>query len=114
MPTASASSTASPAQRIWDVWSRFWFTPADPTPLCLMRIVAGLLALYVHIAYTFDLQALMGHDGWYSVKQANDERQQWPNFVPPSTWGATKPRFRLPPFPQQRATVRQFIDKLTS
>ena len=47
----------------WRAWTGFWFTPADPTPLCLMRIVAGLLTLYVHVAYSFDLQAFFGPKG---------------------------------------------------
>ena len=81
---SAASLVGDSVRRAWAAWCRFWFTPADPTPLCLMRIVAGLLALYVHIAYTFDLQALMGRDGWYSVAQADQERRMWPNRVPPS------------------------------
>ena len=62
--------------RAWAAWCRFWFTPADPTPLCLMRIVAGLLVLYVHVAYTFDLQALFGADGWYPTAMADRERRE--------------------------------------
>ena len=71
----------------WAAWCRFWFTPADPTPLCLMRIVTGLLVLYVHVAYTFDLQALFGADGWYPTAMADRERREWPVFVPQSIWG---------------------------
>src|SRR5262245_46975248 len=112
MSDSSANLITDPVQRAWAGWCRFWFTPADPTPLCLMRIVAGLLALYVHISYSFDLQALEGRDGWYSVAQANQEREQWPNFVPPTNWGAAEPHYRMPPFPQQRATVRDFVDRV--
>src|SRR4051794_13490804 len=99
-------------KRSWAGWCRFWFTPADPTPLCLMRIVAGLLALYVHISYTFDLQDLEGRDGWYSVAQADQERRQWPNFVAPTNWGAVEGHYRMPPFPEKRATVRDFVDRV--
>src|SRR5262249_39648013 len=72
------------------------------------------LALYVHISYTIggDLQALEGRDGWYSTAQADQERRQWPNFVPPTNWGAAEPHYRMPPFPQQRATVRDFVDRV--
>ena len=81
--------------RPWAAWCRFWFTPADPTPLCLMRIVAGLLTLYVHVAYTFDLHALFGPEGWYPTAIANQERREWPVFVPQKSW---EPRFgfRMP------------------
>lgn len=112
MSDSSASLITEPVRRAWAAWSRFWFTPSDPTPLCLMRIVAGLLALYVHISYSFDLQSLEGRDGWYSVAQANQERRQWPNFVPPKNWGAAEPHYRMPPFPQQRATVRDFVERV--
>src|SRR6478672_5387889 len=98
-----SSPTNTVAGRLWAAWVRFWFTPADPTPLCLMRIVAGLLTLYVHIAYTFDLQALMGQDGWYGISQADRERREFPIFVLPSVWGAPEPHYRMPPFPDQRA-----------
>jgi hypothetical protein len=120
MSAADTSATDGFLGRVGSAWSRFWFTPADPTPLCLMRIVAGLVTLYVHIAYTFDLQALMGRAGWYDVAQADRERREWPNFVTPSRW--TPPadsqveladrRFRMPLFPEQRAAVRQFLENL--
>src|SRR5262245_37843749 len=112
MTNLTGNLITNSVQRAWAAWCRFWFTPADPTPLCLMRIVAGLLALYVHISYTFDLQALEGKDGWYDVAQANQERRQWPHFVPPTNWGGAEPHYRMPPVPQNRATVRDFVDRL--
>src|SRR6266566_2650941 len=75
--TAVDDRATSLVGRAWAAWCRFWFTPADPTPLCLMRIVAGLLVLYVHVAYTFDLHALFGPDGWVPTAQANQERREW-------------------------------------
>jgi hypothetical protein len=103
--------------RVWSAWSRFWFTPADPTPLCLMRIVAGLLTLYVHVAYTFDLHALFGPDGWYGRAQADQERRDWPNFVPQSKWpeppyDTPEARFRMPPIAEHRHALRVFLDNL--
>src|SRR5207302_10192475 len=61
--TAANDHSAGPVSRAWAAWCRFWFTPADPTPLCLMRIVAGLLVLYVHVAHTLPLHPLVGPDG---------------------------------------------------
>jgi hypothetical protein len=99
----------------WDAWCRFWFTPADPTPLCLMRIVTGLLVLYVHVAYTFDLQALFGPDGWYPTAMADRERREWPVFVPQSTWGARpKPALRMPDNGDQRHALRLFAANLAN
>ncbi len=98
----------SPLGRAWAAWSRFWFTPADPTPLCLMRIVAGLLVLYVHVAYCFDLQAMFGPHGWYSREQADRERHEWPVLVPQGTW-VTQPRFRMPQIAEHRRALREFL-----
>jgi hypothetical protein len=97
--------------RAWTAWCRFWFTPADPTPLCLMRIVVGLLVLYVHVAYTFDLHALFGADGWSPIDTANRERWEWPVFLPPNAW-EPKPAFRMPEVGDERHALRVFIDNL--
>jgi hypothetical protein len=43
---------------------RFWFTPSDPTPLACIRIVTGLVVLYVHLCYGWDLLGYVGPDGW--------------------------------------------------
>ena len=43
-------------------WGRFWFQPSDPTTLAFMRIITGLLVLYVHLAYCFDFQAFFGRN----------------------------------------------------
>jgi hypothetical protein len=61
-------------------WNRFWFTPADPTLLGFMRICCGLVVLYVHIAYTPDLQELFGENAWISQASINDYRRDvpWP------------------------------------
>jgi hypothetical protein len=99
----------------WDAWCRFWFRPADPTPLCLMRIVTGLLVLYVHVAYTFDLQALFGRDGWYPTAMADRERREWPLFTPQTTWGPRKkPALRMPENGDQRHALRVFVDNLAA
>src|SRR4051812_49927307 len=108
MANSSDDLITNPFERAWAAWSRFWFTPADPTPLCLMRIVAGLLVLYVHIAYTFDLQPLMGGDGWYNAQQADRERREWAGLGQGPKWpsldGVVPPAGRpdrVPPFPPQ-------------
>ncbi len=47
-------------------WSRFWFTPSDPTTLCLIRVLAGSLLLYTHLVWSLDLQSFFGPKGWVS------------------------------------------------
>ena len=38
-------------------WNRFWFTPADPATICLIRILAGAMLCYTHAVWTLDLAA---------------------------------------------------------
>src|SRR4051794_37506132 len=108
MSTAN-DNPPGPLGRAWAAWNRFWFTPADPTPLCLMRIVAGLLVLYVHLAYCFDLQAMFGPHGWYNREQADRERREWPVFVPQNTW-VPQSHFRMPQAAEHRRALREFLD----
>ena len=52
---------AHPLLWLWEGWSRFWFSPADPKPLGLIRLCAGLIIFYVHLAYTPDPLPEAGH-----------------------------------------------------
>jgi predicted DCC family thiol-disulfide oxidoreductase YuxK len=45
-------------------WNDFFFTPADPTPVGLMRIAAGLLALWSLFVFGLDLDDYFGSTGW--------------------------------------------------
>ncbi len=69
-------------------WNRFWFTPGDPTPLGLVRICAGLLILYVHLLYTFDLQKIVGAHAWVDLKTIDEKRKEVPTLVPEDEWDA--------------------------
>ena len=44
-------------------WNRFWYTPAHPLPLGIMRIVTGLLLLASLLTYTSDLQRFLSNYG---------------------------------------------------
>jgi hypothetical protein len=44
-------------------WRRFWFTPSDPLPLCVLRIAVGLVALYYVASFTTDLNVWFADDG---------------------------------------------------
>jgi hypothetical protein len=60
------STTPPPADKTFrQRWADFWFAPKDPTTLGFMRVVTGLLVLYIHLAYCLDLQAFFGKYGWY-------------------------------------------------
>ncbi len=67
----------------WGAWKKFWFTPADPTLLGLLRLCTGLLAAYTIIGYTFDLQGFFGKDGLVSLPTRRLVIDQFPVEVPP-------------------------------
>jgi predicted DCC family thiol-disulfide oxidoreductase YuxK len=58
-------------------WDRFVFTPADPTPLGLIRVVVGALLFWSLLVYGLDLDAFFGRTGWMNleiVRQFHQER----------------------------------------
>ncbi len=73
-------------------WDRFWFTPADPTLLGLIRIVAGTLAFYVILAYTVDLQELFGPNAWIDARTVDVFRHHVPFRGLPFGWENAPPR----------------------
>ncbi len=76
-------------------WEQFWFTPADPTVLALIRILCGLIVVYTLLAYSFSLQAFMGEHGWHNLAFRLKLIRERP--VPSGTldWGEVEPL--LPP-----------------
>lgn len=45
-------------------WDRFWFTPAQPHTLAMIRILGGAMLLYTHLVWTINLEAFLGPQGW--------------------------------------------------
>jgi len=45
-------------------WNTFFFTPADPTPAGLIRVAAGLLAIWSLLVFGLDLHDFFGSGGW--------------------------------------------------
>lgn len=43
-----------------DGWNRFWFTPADPATLGLIRLCGGAMIFYTHLVWTLDLEGFFG------------------------------------------------------
>jgi hypothetical protein len=52
------------ARALVDGWNAFWFTPADPALLGLIRILTGLMLLYTHAVWGLALDAFFGPVGW--------------------------------------------------
>ena len=47
-------------------WNAFWFRPADPTLLGLLRILTGLMLLYTHAVWGLVLPQFFGPASWLS------------------------------------------------
>ena len=71
----------------WRAWDQFWFAPADPATLSLIRVLAGALLLYTHVVWSLDLEAFLGELGWHPVEFVRDvNRSRWSGDVQWSVW----------------------------
>jgi hypothetical protein len=48
---------------IGEGWTRFWFTPGDPATVSVIRLLSGLVVVYLHATLGLDLIALFGPSG---------------------------------------------------
>jgi hypothetical protein len=62
--TAAFISMRRAAGRVWAPWCEFWFKPADPTPLAVMRILFGGMLFYTQLVWGLNLEGFFGHNGW--------------------------------------------------
>lgn len=95
MSASSSSFISGPwkvLKRIFQSWNDFWFTPADPTRLGFMRICCGMVVLFIHIAYTQDLQEFMGKNAWIDLTSINEHRLEQPWQVMPWDWKESPPQ----------------------
>lgn len=53
---------------IGNSWNRFWFTPADPLPVAVLRIGTGLLSLYYLFSHSADLVRWFGPHGLLPIE----------------------------------------------
>lgn len=49
---------------LWNAWNRFWFQPAEPETLGLLRILSGGMLFYTHLVWAKDLVAFLGPHSW--------------------------------------------------
>ncbi|GIW80616.1 MAG: hypothetical protein KatS3mg105_2423 [Gemmatales bacterium] len=92
----SENVPTNPLRRCIDAWNRFWFSPADPTLLGFLRICTGLIVFYIHFAYTFDLEAMIGPDGWVNAQMLDRFRSEVPwNPRSWTAWDEVKEREQL-------------------
>ncbi len=65
---------------------RFFFGPINPSLLGLLRLLAGLAILYIHLVYSLDLFAHVGKDAWIDLQRVNESRMDSPVYVPSLDW----------------------------
>jgi hypothetical protein len=83
--TATLATPASMPRRGWCAewlagWNAFWFTPADPLPLAVVRICTGALLAWSAAVWLLDAPAFFGDDAWlapHDVWRMNDQPWQW-------------------------------------
>src|SRR5262249_47932635 len=91
---------------------RFFFSPTDPTTLGFMRIMTGLILLYVHATYCIELKSFFGPDAWWDQPAANRQRRQQPNVPPPLGWYVIEPSIHLEgswDYPHRRAAIKEIF-----
>jgi uncharacterized membrane protein YphA (DoxX/SURF4 family) len=94
--SAVAAYPGELARRTAAAWNQFWFTPADPTLLGVIRFCTGLMLLYNHAVWGLALADFFGPDGWISADLAEvtqrvqtaysfwwlvPERYLWPAYL---------------------------------
>ncbi|MFO0842909.1 MAG: hypothetical protein U0797_11015 [Gemmataceae bacterium] len=87
-PTTTARpelSQASPGG-LFRGWDAFWFTPADPATLSLMRVFCGLVVFYVHLTYSWGLLGYVGPDAWLNQSVADYIQKELPVYALPWNW----------------------------
>src|SRR5262249_37429954 len=90
-------------------WDRFWFLPSEPTTLGLIRICTGLVVLYVHLVYSFDLQGMLGKEGWISKDRMEKMRTQSPTVLQAADWSGQPVQCdREPQTEQERAAASRY------
>jgi len=61
-------------------WNAFWFAPADPLPLAVIRICTGAILTWSCLVWLLDPEAFFGQQGWLAppdVWRMNDQPWQW-------------------------------------
>ncbi|MFM8435175.1 MAG: hypothetical protein ACKOBP_07505, partial [Planctomycetia bacterium] len=94
----TVSSQPSAPRRVWCAewlagWNAFWFTPADPLPLAIVRIATGALLAWSAAVWLLDAPAFFGPDAWltaHDVWRMNDQPWQWSWYFSVATPAAAR------------------------
>ncbi len=92
----SRPASENPLAMLGDVaraWNDFWFTPANPTTLCLIRVFVGMIVCYVFLSYSVDLMGYVGPRAWIDAEVFDFLQHRIVNEVMPNDW--TSPPHQL-------------------
>jgi hypothetical protein len=91
VPERPSQSPGQALGRFVRGWDRFWFSPADPTTLGLIRLCTGLVLLYIQFSYSFGLLSYVSPDrGWMDERVIRYFRYEGPEMIESSEgWPAT-------------------------
>lgn len=62
-------------------WTRFWFTPSDASMLSLVRLLVGLVAVYLHATLSFDLVQFFGPGGLLPAREIAPLEAASPSYL---------------------------------
>jgi len=74
-------------------WNDFWFAPADPTSLGLIRLLVGGMLVYTHIIWGTQLSAFFGSTGWQRAATLGVIQD---DMIVPSFWWLVSDAWLLP------------------
>lgn len=67
MMNAMTKSIVGWFREVIDAWDRFWFTPAQPHTLAMIRIFGGAMMFYTHLVWSLDLMSFVGPNSWVTT-----------------------------------------------
>jgi hypothetical protein len=88
-PETPASEAIAPRKGFGSSWTSFWFSPADPIALHIVRVLAGLVFLGWLLPFAGDVEAFFGQNGWFDLTalKAYRDADRPPEGAPvPITW----------------------------
>ena len=102
-------------RNVFNAIRRFWFAPNDPTTLGFIRVATGLMLVYTHLAYCYDLTGFFGKNAWFDLEAINRERKEYPHIAPPLLgWDDRVISARVPDWPHRKKAYVAWMKALVA
>lgn len=87
----SVQTTTTEGKGLFGAWDWFWFQPRNPATLGMIRIFTGLILLYIHFCYTFDLMDFVHPErAWIDAPMYRSMREDGKLFAPSDEWNSPR------------------------